>query len=57
MWSEADKAYHYVDVVMYAEVDVEKTEEPVNMEPDKCRGRFDYQKMYFPSIYCEKCAK
>ena len=38
VWKEADRSYHYVDVVMFAEVDLDKTEEPVNMEPNKCDG-------------------
>ena len=38
VWKETDRSYHYVDVVMFAEVDLDKTEEAVNMEPNKCEG-------------------
>ena len=37
-WTEEENSYHFVDIVMYAEVDLDKTDEPKNLEPQKCEG-------------------
>ena len=36
VWPEVD--YHYIDVVMCAQVDVTFKNEPENTEPHKCEG-------------------
>ena len=44
VWEEGDKAYHYVSLVMRAQLDSSFKEEPENPEPEKCEGNTEKKK-------------